>query len=89
MLSYDCGEIPGGKNIFLDASVNAIGLKSGATNTYDPRGWMVDLGTGVASNPVLDSSGTHVIIQMSTGDIKNFNVELPMKVLQPLGWRER
>ena len=44
---------------------------------------MVNLGAGVASNPVLDSSGTHVIIQMSTGDIKNFNVELPMKVLRP------
>jgi type IV pilus assembly protein PilY1 len=89
VLSYDCGVIPGGKNIFLDASVNAIGLKTGSTNTYDPRGWKVDLGTGVASNPVLDSSGTHVIIQMSTGDIKNFNVQLPMKVMQPLGWRER
>jgi hypothetical protein len=50
---------------------------------------VVDLGAGVATNPVLDSPGTRGIIQMSTGDIKNFNVELPMKVLQPLGWRER
>jgi type IV pilus assembly protein PilY1 len=89
VLSYDCGIIPGGKNIFLDSSVNAIGLKTGQTNTYDARGWVVDLGAGVASNPVLDSSGTHVIIQMSTGDIKNFNVDLPLKVVQPLGWRER
>jgi len=89
VLSYDCGVIPGGKNIFLDASVSAIGLKTGSTNTYDPRGWVVNLGTGVASNPVLDSSGTHVIIQMSSGDIKNFNVQLPMKIMQPLGWRER
>ena len=83
MLSYDCGVIPGGKSIFLDATITAIGLKTGETNTYDPRGWVVDLGAGVASNPVLDSSGIHVVIQMSTGDIKNFDVELPMKVCSP------
>jgi type IV pilus assembly protein PilY1 len=88
VVSYDCGPIPGGKSIF-DSSVRAIGLKTGATNTYDPRGWMMGLGTGVASNPVLDSSGTHVIIQMSTGDIINLNVNLPQKVMQPMGWRER
>jgi type IV pilus assembly protein PilY1 len=88
VLSYDCGPIPGGLNIF-DSTVTAIGLRTGLTNTYDPRGWKLGLGSGVASNPVLDSTGTHVIIQMSTGDIKNFNVNLPLKVLQPVGWRER
>ena len=56
MLSYDCGPIPGGQDIF-DSSITAIGLKTGNVNGYDPRGWVVDLGTGVASNPVLDSSG--------------------------------
>ncbi len=55
VLSYDCGVIPGGKSIFVDPTISAIGLKTGETNTYDPRGWVVDLGAGVASNPVLDS----------------------------------
>jgi type IV pilus assembly protein PilY1 len=89
VLSYNCGVIPGGKNIFLDSSVTAVGLQTGTTNAYDPRGWVVDLGSGVASNPVLDSSGTHVIIQMSTGQIQNFNVQLPQNPIQPIGWRER
>jgi hypothetical protein len=29
--------------IFLDATVTAVGLKSGSTSTYDPKGWKVDL----------------------------------------------
>ena len=44
MLSYDCGPIPGGKNIFLDTGITAVGLTTGETNTHDPRGWVVDLG---------------------------------------------
>jgi hypothetical protein len=41
---------------------------NGEIKHYDQRvGWLT---LAVASNPVLDSSGTHVTIQMSTGAIK-------------------
>lgn len=89
VLSYDCNAVPGGKNPFTDSTTVVTHLTTGSTGPTDPRGWKVSLGTGVASNPVLDSSGTHVIIQMSTGQIMNLGVNLPQKVVQPMGWRER
>lgn len=89
VMSYDCSQIPAGKNPFTDSTIIVTHLTATSTGVTDPRGWKVSLGTGVASNPVLDSSGTHVIIQMSTGQIMNLPVNLPQKVLQPVGWRER
>jgi type IV pilus assembly protein PilY1 len=79
VLSYDCDVIPGGKSIFVDPTISAIGLRTGTVNAYDPRGWVVDLGAGVASNPVLDSGNT-VVIQMSNGDLKRLQFHYPLKI---------
>jgi type IV pilus assembly protein PilY1 len=47
------------------------------------------LGLGIPSNPILDTKGEHVIVQMSDSKLIRTPVNLQFKRLKPVGWQER
>jgi len=51
-------------------------------------GVQVNLGTGVPSQPILNSAGNTVLIQMSTAQIQTVGVTLSQPPFQVQGWRE-
>ncbi len=59
---------------------------SGQTQTY---GVQVSLGSGMASMPILDTSGQNVIIQLSDASLLKLPVTLPIQRTQSKGWVER
>jgi hypothetical protein len=52
-------------------------------------GAQVNLGTGVPSQPILNSAGNTVLIQMSTAQIQSVGVNLLNPPNQVQGWREQ
>ena len=52
-------------------------------------GVKVNLGSGVPSQPILDPTGTHVIVQESTAKLQRIGVDLLEKMSQIQGWREQ
>jgi hypothetical protein len=62
-------------------------IPEGASGSY--TGVRLDLGAGMPSRPVLDSSGKNVIVQMSDGTLKRVPVNLKAKPVQVQGWQEK
>jgi hypothetical protein len=86
-LEYTCSALPDDFNPFNPVDNPIIIRGTGSPDL--PLGAVVDLGSGVPSAPVLDSSGKKLIIQMSDGKIKTVDVNLLIKHVQMKGWRER
>jgi Tfp pilus tip-associated adhesin PilY1 len=59
---------------------------SGQAQTY---GVQLSLGSGMASMPILDTSGQNVIIQLSDASLMKTPVTLPIQRTQSKGWVER
>ncbi|MGO9116404.1 MAG: hypothetical protein ACLQPD_02210 [Desulfomonilaceae bacterium] len=87
-LDYECQAFPAGFSPFTDATVIAeqFGITSGGT-TYS-YGAKVNLGSGVPSQPILDPTGNHIIIQESTAKLQSVSVNLLDKSNQVQGWRK-
>ncbi len=58
----------------------------GQTQTF---GVQVSLGSGMASMPILDTSGQNVIVQLSDASLLKIPVTLPVQRTQSKGWVER
>ncbi len=64
-------------------------LKEGEyTLLGDGKAYVLKIGDGMPSRPVLDSSGEHVFIQTSNGEIHRLRLNLPDPV-QKMGWKQR
>ncbi len=88
ILNYMCGAFPEGLNPVEGAADYAwLGQTSGLGQ---PQifGMQVNLGAGMPSAPVLDSSGQSIIIQMSNADLLRINVDLPVDRIKVRGWNE-
>jgi type IV pilus assembly protein PilY1 len=87
---YACSAFPDGFNPLTDPGDRLLAFppiyKPGSTS--DVLGLRLPLGAGMPSEPILDSSGKHVLIQMSTAEIKKIGVELLEKPFSFKGWRE-
>ncbi|MEW6532613.1 MAG: PilC/PilY family type IV pilus protein [Thermodesulfobacteriota bacterium] len=86
---YSCSPFPDGFNPLTDPGDRLLAFyinKPGSTS--DVLGLRLPLGSGMPSEPILDSSGKHVLIQMSTAEIKKIGVELLEKPFSFKGWRE-
>lgn len=84
---YMCQPFPKDYVPFPKDSVVIIPAASGGGA---PGGYVVKLGSGVPSRPVMDSRGENLIIQMSDGTIKRIETDLGAnKPVQFKGWRER
>lgn len=53
-----------------------------------PQAYVLKLGEGMPSHPVLDSSGKYFIIQTSEGTIHRLQVDIP-KPVKNIGWKQR
>ncbi len=88
---YCCNEpdCPGwsvGYNPLGDPTAAAVNFQKSSDGTL--YGVQVNLGAGVPSQPVLNSAGNNVIIQMSTAQIKSVGVNLAQPQNQVQGWHE-
>ena len=81
----DCPGWPPGFNPLTDPTAAAVNFQRSSNDLY---GVQVNLGSGVPSQPVLNSTGSQVIIQMSTAQIKSVGVNLAQPPNQVQGWRE-
>lgn len=88
VFDYMCQPFPQDYNPFPGEETTIIPSASGGTT--NPSAFMLGLGSGLPSRPVIDSLGQNVIIQMSDGTLKRFPIDLGMnRPLQFKGWRER
>lgn len=88
VFDYMCQPFPKDYNPFPGEETTIIPSASGGST--NPSGFIVGLGAGLPSRPVIDSRGENVIIQMSDGTLKRLPTDLGMKrPLQFKGWRER
>jgi type IV pilus assembly protein PilY1 len=87
---YMCQAFPVGFNPIKDVSLcSATFAASTATSDSPLFGVQVDLGAGVPSQPVLDSSGSFLTIQLSNARFKTIGVNLLEKMAQIQGWQEK
>jgi type IV pilus assembly protein PilY1 len=84
-LEFMCGDFPAGFNPIADLSLTVTTF---AANTGSIYGAKANLGLGVASQPVLDSSGKYVVVQLSNAALKRIEVNLVTPPAQLKGWRE-
>lgn len=77
-------------NFLEDNPFKRSGLKSEAIEKTDnkAKAYRVQLGPGMPSRPVLDSSGKNLLVQESTGKIHRIKIDLPLKPLYLKGWKE-
>ncbi len=66
----------------------AVYFKRNQQEGTNPFGLRLALGAGLPSEPILDSAGEHIIVQLSTGEIVRIKVDLLEKALQVKGWKE-
>jgi type IV pilus assembly protein PilY1 len=83
---YMCQPFPDGFRPFPD--IISYTIKANTTGSQI-LGQKADLGLGVASQPVLDSTGNSLIIQNSQGQITRVQVNLLSPVASLKGWKER
>ncbi len=84
---YGCRTFPAGFKVFSDSlSVALGGSDSAATSGQERQGDRLSLGSGVPSPPVLDSSGTQVVVQ-SGGKLTRIGVKAPPD--ETKGWKIR
>jgi len=84
---YMCQPFPADYVPFPGSGAVIIPAASGGGQ---PGGYVLSLGHGVPSRPVMDSRGENIIIQMSDGTIKRIETDLGAnKPVQFKGWRER
>jgi type IV pilus assembly protein PilY1 len=76
--------IPSGTNMITLTSTSSTSSSSSSSIT----GVRVDLGLGVPSQPVLDSSGKYVIVQTSSGQLSRIGVNLLTPPTSLKGWKE-
>lgn len=90
ILDYACQAFPEGFDPLNDPRFTAVYFLVPGDSSDPPAkyGLRLSLGQGLPSNPVLDSSGEHVIIQMSTGEILRIGVKLLEDPVNLRGWRE-
>lgn len=87
VFDYECQPFDSSSNPFPDDTTSTLTTTSNGTTSI--AGYQVSLGSGLASNPVIDSKGNNIIIQMSDGTIKKVSVTTTSKTLQFKGWREK
>ncbi len=86
---YMCQAFPPGFNPIPDGNnMVTFGGGSGGGSTAGIYGTRVDLGLGVPSQPVLDSSGQYVIVQTSSGQLSRVGVNLLSPPANLKGWKE-
>ncbi len=89
---YMCGVFPPGFNPIAELGTNIITMPGGSgTSGSSPPiyGARVDLGAGVPSQPVLDSSGKFLIVQSSVGSLQRVKVNLLTPPSLVKGWKEK
>jgi type IV pilus assembly protein PilY1 len=87
MFDYMCQPFPPDYVPFPTGNYVVIPAASGGGA---PGGYVVKLGAGVPSRPVMDSRGENIIVQMSDGTVKRIKTDLGAnKPVQFKGWRER
>ena len=86
---YMCQAFPLGFNP-IPAGTNMVTLPagSGSSSATPMYGVKVDLGLGVPSQPVLDSTGKYVIVQTSSGQLSRVGVNLLTPPANLQGWKE-
>jgi hypothetical protein len=88
ILDYMCGPFPEGLNPVQGAADYTWLFRNNSIGEPQIYGIQVDLGVGMPSAPVLDSSGQSIIVQMSNADLIRIEVDLPVKRVKVRGWRE-
>jgi type IV pilus assembly protein PilY1 len=86
---YQCGPFFEEQfNPVNDSTVSWVFLSQGSGENEQHYGVRISLGRGMPSAPVLDSSGEHVIVQLSDADLLRIGVNLDFKKVQVRGWKE-
>jgi type IV pilus assembly protein PilY1 len=87
---YMCQRFPEGFNPIADLAAGQMMTLFKANNSgTEIFGAKVELGLGVPSQPVLDSTGNYLIIQRSTAEISRVAVNLLTPVANLKGWKEK
>lgn len=84
VVDYMCRELH--YNPFADSGLTTTVYYSDNANTHTSA-VRADLGGGMPSRPVLDSTGEHILIQTSDADIKRIKINLKVKDYLK-GWQE-
>jgi type IV pilus assembly protein PilY1 len=87
---YMCDSFAAGFNPIVDMGDDMVTFVSSNRDADNPQiyGARVQLGLGVPSQPVLDSSGKYLIVQRSTAEIDRKEVNLQTPPVELKGWRE-
>jgi hypothetical protein len=88
ILDYMCGPFPEGLNPVQGAADYTWLFRNTGLGQSQIYGMQVDLGAGMPSAPVLDSSGQSIIVQMSNADLIRIDVDLPSERVKVKGWKE-
>jgi type IV pilus assembly protein PilY1 len=90
IFDYMCRPFPPGFAVLKDELLYVVShMQTGSGDAGQTYGTVVELGEGVPSEPILDSRGDNVIIQMSDATLLKIGVNLPIKRLQTKGWIDR
>ncbi len=87
---YMCQAFPIGFNPIANVSLCSATFAANPTSSDSPIfGVQVNLGTGIPSQPVIDSTGGFLTIQLSNARFKTVPVNLLEKMSQIQGWQEK